>query len=187
MNRYSVHGDREIARADLFAFAAHSAVKQVRKYTGAPYIEHPREVAALVQALPSHTWQMVVIALLHDVVEDTGVTRQQIIQEFGDEIGEGLFYLTNVDPKVGNRAERHIMNVTRLRAAPRDVATVKCLDIKSNIRNIVDLDPKFAPQYLREKAEAMENLRQADPIVWRLTVEQIARLKKQCLDLGLCA
>ena len=54
------------------------------------------------------------------------------------------------------------------------MATVKCLDIKDNSVNIVKLDPIFAPKYLREKAEALQSLLHADPIVWRLTWEQIA-------------
>lgn len=187
MNRYSVHGDNQIARADLFAFAAHSAVSQVRKYTGEPYIQHPRMIAGMVQAVPGHIWQQVVLALLHDVVEDTGVTLDQIKQEFGEDIHDGLYFLTNVGKEAGNRATRHQINCARLRQAPAWAATVKVLDIRDNTRNIVELDPKFAPQYLREKSEAMECLRQADPIVWRLTIEQIARLRKECVDKGLAA
>lgn len=187
MNRYSVHGDSQIARADLFAFAAHSAVGQVRKYTGEAYISHPREVAGMVQTIPHHTWEMVVLALLHDVVEDTGVTLEQVQQEFGEKIRNGLYYLTNVDKSAGNRATRHYLNCERLRQAPSEVATVKCLDIKSNTRRIVELDPKFAPQYLREKAEALNHLQQADPITWHLTAKQVKELRLECEAKGLVA
>ena len=187
MNRYSVFGDNQIARADLFAFAAHSAVKQVRKYTGEPYINHPRAVAGMVQALPNHTWQQVVLALLHDTVEDTGVTLDQIRQEFGDEIRSGLYLLTNVGKEAGNRATRHYLNCERLRQAPPDVATVKVLDIRDNTGNIVDLDPVFAPKYLQEKVEAMRHLTQADPIVWKLTMERITKGLHLCREKGLVA
>lgn len=174
MNRYSVHGDQMIAKADTFAFAAHGAIKQVRKYTGEPYITHPRRIAGMVQAIPDHTWQQVVWALLHDTVEDTKLTLADVRSEFGNEIADGLYFLTNVDRSAGNRAHRHYLNCERLRNSPPRVATVKCLDIKDNTNRIVELDPVFAPTFLREKAGALENLRHADPIVWRLTWEQVA-------------
>lgn len=173
MNRYSVHGDQMIAKADTFAFAAHTARGQLRKYTGEPYIVHPRTIAGMVRAVPGHTWQMVVWALIHDTVEDTELTLNHVRQEFGKEIADGLFFLTNVEHSAGNRARRHFLNCERLRSAPGEVATVKCLDIKDNTRLITKLDPVFAPQYLREKAEALECLKQADPIVWQLTFDQV--------------
>ena len=115
MNRYSVHGDQMIAKADTFAFAAHGAIKQVRKYTGEPYITHPRRIAGMVQAIPDHTWQMVVWALLHDTVEDTQLTLADVRSEFGEEIADGLYFLTNVEQSAGNRAHRHYLNCERLR------------------------------------------------------------------------
>lgn len=187
MNRYTVHGDNQVARADLFAFAAHSAVKQVRKYTGEPYINHPRTVAGMIQALPGHSWQQVVLALLHDVVEDTGVTLDQVKAEFGEDIHDGLYFLTNVGKEAGNRAARHEINCARLRQAPGWVATVKVLDIRDNTGRIVELDPVFAPQYLKEKEQAMFNLSQADPIAWKLTMERIQKGQHLCRVKGLVA
>jgi (p)ppGpp synthase/HD superfamily hydrolase len=174
MNRYSVHGENMIAKADLFAFAAHTAIGQVRKYTNEPYIDHPRAVADMVRALPDHTWQQVVLALIHDTVEDTKIEMSHVRAVFDEEIADGLYYLTNVEPSTGNRARRHYLNCERLRNSPARVATVKCLDIFHNTARIAELDPTFAPQYLREKAEALESLRHADNIVWRMTWEQIA-------------
>ena len=62
-----------VIKADTFADLSHSG--QVRKYTGEPYIVHPREVATLVSTV-AHTPEMLAAALLHDVVEDTPATTQ---------------------------------------------------------------------------------------------------------------
>lgn len=71
-------------KARVFATAAHGAVGQVRKYTGEPYINHPAEVVQIVRSV-QHTPDMIAAAWLHDVVEDTAVTLEDIEQHF--EIG----------------------------------------------------------------------------------------------------
>ena len=65
-----------IAAATNLALSAHSG--QVRKYTGEAYFAHPMRVAASVEALYPGNPHAVLIAILHDVVEDTEVT----IEEF---------------------------------------------------------------------------------------------------------
>ena len=57
-----------IQKALLFATEAHG--KQVRKYTGEPYIVHPVEVMSIVKSVVSDE-EVLAAALLHDVVEDT--------------------------------------------------------------------------------------------------------------------
>ncbi|MGV1754887.1 HD domain-containing protein [Agrobacterium sp. CG674] len=181
MPRYSTHGEAMIQRAKAFATGAHSAIDQKRKYTDEDYIVHPQAVAALIGAIPDHTWQQVVLAWLHDTVEDTKVTIGVIRDVFGSEIADQLWYLTNVDKSAGNRAARHTLNCDRLATAPDRVKTVKVADIYDNIGNIVTLDPVFAPQYLKEKEHAMQSLRGADAILWGLTLERILKFQKELL------
>jgi (p)ppGpp synthase/HD superfamily hydrolase len=78
--------ENELERRALeFAIAAHASIDQRRKYTGEPYIVHPIAVAALVRSVP-HTPEIIAAAYLHDVVEDTPVTIEEIRAEFGDEV-----------------------------------------------------------------------------------------------------
>src|ERR1700719_3147112 len=74
-----------VERARIFATAAHTAVKQTRKYTHEPYINHPAAVVKLVASVP-HTPEMLAAAWLHDVVEDTGVTLKILDAEFGGKV-----------------------------------------------------------------------------------------------------
>lgn len=66
-----------------FARKAHG--DQQRKYSGEAYIEHPIRVAELVRSV-AHTPEMICAAYLHDVVEDTPVSLQDIERKFGRKI-----------------------------------------------------------------------------------------------------
>lgn len=140
-----------IRRAELFAAAAHSAVGQVRKYTGEPYWVHPREVAAIVEAAGGDDAQ-VAAAHLHDVVEDTDVTLEMIQDFFGADVANLVGWLTDVSvPTDGNRAERKAIDREHTGLAPKRAKMIKLADLISNTKSIVEHDAKFAKVYLEEK------------------------------------
>ena len=90
-----------VKRAAEFATSAHEG--QVRKYTGVPYIVHPIEVMEIVKTV-DHDDEMLAAALLHDVVEDCGVTIEDIVKEFGSDVASLVSALTDVSkPEDGNR------------------------------------------------------------------------------------
>jgi (p)ppGpp synthase/HD superfamily hydrolase len=82
-----------VNKAFSYALAAHTG--QTRKYTGEPYIVHPFAVSLIVQSVP-HTPEMVAAALLHDTVEDTGKTIEEIEQLFGKQVASYVGWLTDV-------------------------------------------------------------------------------------------
>lgn len=129
---------------------------QKRKYTGEPYIVHPVDVMAI---LTEHLYfgrdhppiqHMLAAALLHDTLEDTYATEQALRQEMPDEVVSLVVALTDVPHEMGNRKTRKEMDRERLSSAGYAVQTVKCADIISNTRTIMQFDPGFAPLYLRE-------------------------------------
>lgn len=146
-----------------FAKEMHESVKQVRKYTGEPYIVHPEEVAALVRSVP-HTSIMIAASYLHDVVEDTPATIEDIEREFGLEVAELVGWLTDVSkPEDGNRAVRKAIDRDHSALAPPQAKTIKLADLISNTKTIVKFDPIFAKVYLHEKARLLEVLKEGDP------------------------
>lgn len=154
-----------IERARVFATAAHAAVAQVRKYTGEPYIVHPFEVAMTVKQIGG-TPEMVAAAFLHDTVEDTGVTMETIEREFGPEIAEIVFFLTDVSrPEHGNRAARKAIDRAHIAKADARAQTIKLADLISNCSSIVKYDPEFAKVYLEEKRLLLEVLTKGDKIL----------------------
>lgn len=150
--------------ARMFAIGAHSGVAQVRKYTNEPYWVHPFEVASIVAQVPGATPEMIAAAWLHDVVEDTGVTLDQIHLVFGADVAELVFWLTDASkPEDGNRAARKAIDRAHIAAAPAEAQTVKLADLISNTKSIVKHDPEFAKVYLEEKRLMLEVMTKGHP------------------------
>lgn len=158
------------AQARAFAIERHGAACQVRKYTGEPYIVHPEEVANLVRSVPC-TEEMLAAAWLHDVVEDTFISRSQGIQEvyqrFGGTVGFYVDFLTDVSqPSDGNRATRKAMDRQHIARAPALVKTIKLADLISNSYSITEHDSDFAVVYMKEKQRLLEVLQCGDPLLY---------------------
>lgn len=73
-----------IRKAYNYAYENHKGQKRI---SGEPYIIHPLEVAYILAELELDD-STICAALLHDVVEDTPITHEDIVREFGDEIAE---------------------------------------------------------------------------------------------------
>ena len=166
-----------VERARIFATAAHAAVKQTRKYTGEPYINHPAAVVKLVASVP-HTPEMLAAAWLHDVVEDTGVDLETIRAEFGNEVAYLVDWLTDKSkPEDGNRAVRKAMDRVGLSNAPVSAQTIKLADIIDNMISIKERDPDFYKVYGLEKEQLLEVMNQGDPMLMKIAKEQINEVK----------
>lgn len=149
--------------ARTFAIAAHSAVGQVRKYTGEPYWTHPCAVAKLVMQVSDISEVAIAAAYLHDVVEDTKVTIEVIDQQFGPYVAQLVAEVTDVSkPEDGNRAVRKAVDREHLAKASPEAQSIKLADIIDNTKSIVAHDPKFAEVYLAEKRLLMPFLLKGD-------------------------
>jgi (p)ppGpp synthase/HD superfamily hydrolase len=154
-----------IQRADAFAEAAHASIDQRRKYGGEPYIVHPREVQQILltycESPVSEAQQAA--ALMHDVVEDTPITIDEIRDHFGDEVADLVDWLTDVSkPTDGNRKARKALDLAHTAAAPVDAKNIKLADCISNAPSITAHDPGFARKWLQEKAAILNACADAD-------------------------
>ena len=137
-------------QALTYATAAHAAVGQRRKYTDQPYIVHPIRVAGIVDKFGG-TDEMIMAAYLHDVVEDTGVSIEDILDMFGSVVAVIVDGLTDVSkPEDGNRAVRKAMDRQHSADATWAAQFVKCADIIDNAGDIGDHDPSFNVVYRQE-------------------------------------
>jgi (p)ppGpp synthase/HD superfamily hydrolase len=128
-----------VARALDFAARQHS--KQRRKgEAGEPYVNHLAEVARLVaEATGGKDTVAVLAALLHDAIEDTPTTREELEREFGREVADVVVEVT--DDKSLPRVERKRLQVE---SAPRKSARAKLIKIAdktSNLRSIAGSPP----------------------------------------------
>ncbi|GBQ52311.1 HD domain-containing protein [Komagataeibacter sucrofermentans] len=129
-----------ISRADAFTAAAHASINQCRKYTGDPYIVHPRRVAQTVKQTGARD-EVVAAALLHDVVEDTPVTLEEIRTEFGENVAALVEMVTDVSrPEDGNRRVRKAMDRDHLALASAEGQTIKLADLIDNTASITRYD-----------------------------------------------
>lgn len=154
-----------------FATLAHG--KQKRKYTGDPYIVHPIAVSEIVKTVP-HTDEMVAAALLHDVVEDTPVTIQEIETKFGSKVAELVGWLTDTSkPEDGNRKTRKAIDREHSANAPAEAQTIKVADLIHNSDSIEAHDPNFWKVYKEEKIKLLNVLTKADKTLVRIAQQQV--------------
>ena len=154
--------------AHRFAYNKHGEINQVRKYTGDPYIVHPAAVVKLVESVP-HTEEMLAAAWLHDTVEDTDTTIEEIQSEFGEEVAELVEMLTDVSkPEDGNRKIRKAMDRHHLSEASPKAKTIKLADLIDNSRSIIKYDPGFAKVFISEMELLLPRLHQGNSRMWLL-------------------
>lgn len=170
-----------IDKARVYATAAHTAVGQLRKYTNEPYISHPREVFQILFNARTVSWEMGCAAWLHDVVEDTGVTIEDIEKEFGENVAVLVRWLTDISkPEDGNRKARKAIDREHFAKAPPDAKTVKLADIISNTRTIAKYDDEFAKVYMAEKEAMLDVLRDGDETLWNMARQIIIPAARAC-------
>jgi hypothetical protein len=151
-----------VQRAKDFAVREHTRIVHRRKYTSAPYAVHLANVAALVATVTDDPATLAA-AWLHDVVEDTPCTHEDVEREFGREVAGLVESLTDVSrPGDGNRAARKGKDLQHLALASAAAKTVKLADLIDNCRDICRHDPKFARVYLAEMKDLLEVLREGD-------------------------
>lgn len=140
-----------VDRARAFAVQAHGD----QRYGDEPYVVHLDEVAAIVRSAALDDAELLVMAYLHDVVEDTDVTRDQVAEAFGDGVMQCVDLLT--DSPGRNRKERKAATYARLAAVepgPRSRAlVVKVADRLANVRRCVrDDNRSLLAMYRKEHA-----------------------------------
>lgn len=158
---------------DVLKFATLAHKDQKRKYTGDPYIVHPIAVSEIVKTV-AHTDEMVAAALLHDVVEDTPVTIDEIKTKFGSKVAELVGWLTDISrPEDGNRKTRKTLDRKHSAEAPADAQTIKVADLIHNTDSIERHDPSFWKVYKQEKIALLSVLTKADPTLVRIAQQQV--------------
>jgi hypothetical protein len=102
------------SRARAFAVRVHG--DQQRKYENVPYVQHLDRVVALLKDHGFDAQHVVAAAYLHDTLEDTETTLQQLVEEFGGEVAELVYWLSDIEK--GTRKTRKMMSAWRLSRAP---------------------------------------------------------------------
>lgn len=173
-----------IERARSYAIGAHARINQLRKYTGQPYDVHLKAVAEIVAAAGGDPAQ-VAAAWLHDTVEDTPATFEDLEREFGADVAQLVKELTDVSrPGDGGRAVRKAIDRAHTAGASARAKTVKLADVIDNCEDICRHDEKFARVYVAEASALLDVLAEGDARLHAQAAQVIAACKDR---LGLVA
>lgn len=143
----------KIHQAFLVALEAHGNQK---RYSGEPYITHPVAVACILAEMHMDA-ETLMAALLHDVIEDTPVTKSRIREIFGEavtELVDGVSKLTQIEFK--NRAEAQAENFYKMvLAMSKDIRVmiIKLADRLHNMRTIGTVPLEKSQRIARETLE----------------------------------
>ncbi|MGA1207905.1 MAG: RelA/SpoT family protein, partial [Litorivicinaceae bacterium] len=141
---------RQIRHAYLYSEQAHDGQK---RRSGEPYITHPLQVAEILADMRMDH-QSLMAAMLHDVIEDTGIAKDALEHQFGSAVAElvdGVSKLTNINFET--RAEAQAENFQKMTLAmARDIRViiVKLADRLHNMRTIGSLSPEKRRRIARE-------------------------------------
>ncbi|WP_308417375.1 RelA/SpoT family protein [Formivibrio citricus] len=146
--------DRALLRnAFLFAEASHRS--QIRQ-SGEPYISHPLAVAGILTEWKLDT-QALAAALLHDVMEDSGVSKLELTEKFGKTVAELVDGLSKIDKlEFESKEEAQAENFRKmLLAMARDlrVMLIKLADRTHNMRTLDSVRPDKQKRIARETLE----------------------------------
>src|SRR5947207_12220423 len=123
------------------AFAAHKYRDQRRKDAeSSPYINHPIALAdVLINEGGVTDVEVLCAALLHDTVEDTATTHEELVNAFGSRIARIVAEVT--DDKALPKAERKRLQVEHAASLSREAKLVKLADKVCNLRDVSDHPP----------------------------------------------
>ncbi len=143
-----------------------------KRSSGEPYIIHPVAVAKIVMDY-GMDYQSVAAAMLHDTVEDTDLTLDEVEKEFGSEISalvDGLTKLGKVPLDIKDKEEQQAENIRKMLLAMSEDVRVIIIKLADRLHNIRTLN-FVAPQKRRDKA--VETLEIYAPIAHRLGIRAI--------------
>ena len=137
-----MRGDELVLLTRAADYAARQHTAQRRKgETAEPYINHLTEVAALLaEATGGEDVVLFLGGLLHDTLEDTDTTYEDLVQRFGPEVAQLVAEVT--DDKSLRKEERKRLQIEKTPGKSRRAKLLKLADKTSNLRSLVQSPPK---------------------------------------------
>lgn len=146
-------GDKELVRT-AFEMAA-EAHKTMRRKSGEPYILHPLAVAQICVEEIGLGVRSTICALLHDTVEDTDVTLEDVAREFGNEIARIIDGLTKISTVVDANSTQQAENFKKILLTLTDDPRVILIKLADRLHNMRTLDSMKREKQLKISSETV--------------------------------
>lgn len=146
-------GDKQLIRT-AFQMAA-EAHKTMRRKTGEPYILHPISVAKICAEEIGLGVRSTICALLHDTVEDTDVTLEDVKLEFGEEISRIVNGLTKISNVIDVNASKQAENFKKILLTLTDDPRVILIKLSDRLHNMRTLDAMKGDKQLKISSETI--------------------------------
>ena len=163
--------------------AAYTMARQAHegqmRSSGDPYISHPIEVAIILVGLGMDS-DTIIGGILHDVVEDTSITLEDIQKRFGGDVADlvdGVTKLANIP--YSSRAEQQAENVRKMLLAMAKDVRVVIIKLADRLHNMRTLDYR-APE--KQRVKSLETMEIYAPLAHRLGIRSV---KEELEDLSL--
>ena len=156
-----------IRRAYVFGAEAH---KEQKRLSGVPYISHPLAVAHILTQLKMDP-MTIASALLHDTIEDTGVTAQQVSERFGNDVAMLVEGVTKLDKlEFASREERQAESFRKMVVAMAKDIRVILVKLADRLHNLRTLE--YMPE-AKQRSTAQETIDIYAPLAHRLGIAWI--------------
>ena len=141
---------------EVIAFAKKKHEGQIRKFSKEPYIAHPIRVATTLEKL-GEADELIKAAYLHDTIEDTNTTFEEIKEKFGEKIANLVLELTKNRSEIEQIGKtQHLIKSTNTMSP--GALTIKLADRLDNVSDLDQADQEFKEKYAKETQQILENL-----------------------------
>jgi (p)ppGpp synthase/HD superfamily hydrolase len=138
----------EVEKAKAFA-------TQKGKRQGQAYIDHVETVVRLLKQHGEERPEVLAAAYLHDCLEKTETKVAELIREFGEDVAELVYWLT--DPEDSEGPEKELLSAWLLSRAPMEAKRIKLADIIDNAEAIRRHDPNRWPKFRAGRKLELQN------------------------------
>jgi guanosine-3',5'-bis(diphosphate) 3'-pyrophosphohydrolase len=150
---------RRLAAALLYSIEKHAVQ---RRRDGSPYIAHPIRVAESLRSIGAvHDPEVIMAALLHDLIEDTDVEYDDLLRRFGQRVADLVVVLSGDMrlPKAARRAEV----VERIKAASDEAKAIRLADRLDNLMDMAGFSDARKREFLAGSKRILEACHGANP------------------------
>ena len=172
----------EIQKAFHFAELAHDG--QTRDFSKTPYVSHPKRVARIIQKR-GYSKTIVIAAVLHDVLEDTGFNYDDLVERFGQlatnivvEVSEPSKLRENCTMSREQREAEFLEQLINISMAGKAIKLADILDNTRDFCKYYNQNKERAQRFYFAKMDMLARLHDGDEELYKLAREELFKLHR---------